>query len=63
MCWLWRAGGCSGWAAPPPSPPPPPAWPPPPPRLHLLPLGSTPSLWAPGPLPKGRPTTSSTYPP
>ncbi|MFR3252986.1 MAG: hypothetical protein ACLTRR_04210 [Flavonifractor plautii] len=32
-------------------------------RLHLLPLGSTPSLWAPGPLPKGRPTTSSTYPP
>ena len=26
-------------------------------------LGSTPSLWAPGPLPKGRPTTSSTYPP
>ena len=58
-CVLAVAGGRLLWlggSAPQPHPPPPP-------RLHLLPLGSTPSLWAPGPLPKGRPTTSSTYPP
>ena len=63
-CVLAVAGGRLLWlGGSAPSPTPPPAWPPPPPRLHLLPLGSTPSLWAPGPLPKGRPTTSSTYPP
>ena len=53
VCWLWRAGGCSGWAAPPPSPTPPPAWPPPPPPAASSPAWEHTLTVGPGPFAEG----------